>query len=424
MLGATGSSDATIWTRANGEYAVDVLLAADKYFRKPALASRLVAKRQNDFVNVHRITGLQAGTRYFYRILVNQGRHLGDWARRIPDQAYLPPFEFRTAPDPGQKSVFRIAFGSCARIEADWQQPIWDAVAMWKPDLFFWLGDNIYADSDSPVVIADQYRRQRAVGSMQKVLRTTPQLAIWDDHDYSRNDHDRTSPVKEASLQIFKQYWANPAYGQRDVPGIFFQYSYGGVDFFFLDNRYYRDPNDRSDGANKTMLGKQQKDWLKKGLKNSTAPFKLLIAGGGWSKAKGTAMDSWAAFLTERNEIFSFIHANQISGVVLLSGDTHFGELNAIPWSENGGYDFYDLVSSPLAQNTSSAYINQEPELRIRTPYSGSTNFGVVDFDMKAKIPSLEFQLVNVQGGSVWRPFSLRADELVNGKMSWQTKKI
>ena len=42
--------------------------------------------------------------------------------------------------------VQRIAFGSCAK---HWQaQPIWDAVIEKKPDLFLFLGDNIYADTD------------------------------------------------------------------------------------------------------------------------------------------------------------------------------------------------------------------------------------------------------------------------------------
>ena len=42
--------------------------------------------------------------------------------------------------------VERIAFGSCAK---HWQpQPIWDAIIEKEPDLFLFLGDNIYADTD------------------------------------------------------------------------------------------------------------------------------------------------------------------------------------------------------------------------------------------------------------------------------------
>jgi len=59
--------------------------------------------------------------------------------------------------------------------------------------------------------------------------------------------------------------------------------------------------------------------------------------------------DSWGAYLTERNELFDFIRDEKIEGVVCISGDSHMGELNCIPRSQDGGYDIYDFCSSPLA---------------------------------------------------------------------------
>ena len=47
--------------------------------------------------------------------------------------------------------------------------------------------------------------------------------------------------------------------------------------------------------------------------------------------------------MVERNEIFDFIR-DEISAGVCISGDSHMGELNCIPWSERGGYDFYDFL--------------------------------------------------------------------------------
>lgn len=47
--------------------------------------------------------------------------------------------------------IQRIAFGSCAK---HWQpQPIWDAVIAKKPDLFIFLGDNIYAKAPNSMRI-------------------------------------------------------------------------------------------------------------------------------------------------------------------------------------------------------------------------------------------------------------------------------
>ena len=149
--------------------------------------------------------------------------------------------------------------------------------------------------------------------------------------------------------------------------------------------------------------------------------FKVLVAGGGWHKGKGIGADSWASFINERNRIFNFIRDQGISGVVFLSGDTHVGELNAIPWSAEGGYDFYDLASSPLAQKTPDSWLERRPERRIRPVYFQGSNFGLVDFFFEPT-PRLVYRLIDTEGRSVWEPFELRADELVNGVASWQDK--
>jgi hypothetical protein len=53
-------------------------------------------------------------------------------------QNYWPPLP--TGP------ISRIAFGSCAK---QWQhQPIWDTVIAAQPDLFLFIGDAVYADTD------------------------------------------------------------------------------------------------------------------------------------------------------------------------------------------------------------------------------------------------------------------------------------
>jgi alkaline phosphatase D len=124
----------------------------------------------------------------------------------------------------------------------------------------------------------------------------------------------------------------------------------------------------------------------------------------------------------ERNEIFDFIRDEKINGVVLISGDTHVAELNAIPWSKNGGYDFYDLASSPLAQDTVDSWLPRRPERRIRQVYFGSVNFGLLTFDMTAADPVLEYNAINYWGESVWDPFRIRASELTNGVTTWETK--
>src|SRR5690606_28729831 len=125
--------------------------------------------------------------------------------------------------------------------------------------------------------------------------------------------------------------------------------------------------------------------------------------------------DSWASFIAERDELFEFIRQNSVGGVVLCSGDTHVAELNAIPWSEKGGYDFYDLVSSPLAQTPSPSWLDRKPEMRIRQAFAGSPNFGLLTFRMQPE-PVLSYNVINQLGEAVWPRFEILASELRNGK--------
>lgn len=365
------------------------------------------------FSCVFTLTGLRPGTLYDYRILINGKPDPYTGHRHLP--------QFRTPALAADMQRFSVGFGSCARYAQDHEQLIWKALLRHRPDWFFWTGDNIYNDSADLETMADEYLRQRAVANYQDVAASIPQLAIWDDHDFGFNNSDGRNPIKQDALRIFKNVWANPAYGLPDADGVFFEYNYGGVDFFFLDGRYYRDPNKAPDQPQKTMLGRRQKDWLKERLVRSTAPFKVLVSGSGWSAAKGAGGDSWASYLHERNELFEFIRRENIGGVVLVSGDTHVAELNAIPWSEHGGYDMYDLVSSPLAQVTTTTWLDRRPERRIRQAFAGSTNFGLLNFELTAE-PTLTFNAVDYMGATAWEPFTVRASELQNGVSTWLEK--
>ena len=409
MIGGVTPDSITFWGRASGEFDVDVEYSTDPHFGAPMRSASVRATADADFTVRVKVTGLSPATRYYYRLRVDG----------IADRYRLTPFWTRTAP--ASPSAFRVAFGSCARHQLDAEQPVFRAIAAAEPDLFFWLGDNIYADTSSPWVLAEDYRRQRAIASSQPLLRTVPQLAIWDDHDFGLNNSDWSNPNRETSLTAFRNYWANPAFGLPDCPGVFFQYAYGGVDFFMLDGRYYRTPNKEPDGPGKTLLGECQGAWLRQALAASRAPFKVLVCGSGWSSEDGPTGDTWGAFLRERDALFDFIRDRGIEGVFCLSGDTHFGEVNCMPWSERSGYDIYDFVSSPLAQGTGTSFLDGDPEMRIRLPYFRTVNFGLLDFEW-APEPKVTFSLRDVRGDRALESLTLTPAELKNGVSSWRSK--
>ena len=412
MAGAATSTAISVWVMMSGALPIRLEVSKAADFSQSMVSEEHIPAGRLNHCCVLTIGGLAPDTPYYYRLRVD-----GE-----PDKyqsAKLPP-KTKTAPRIGTETPFRFAFGSCARIQRDPVQPIWRSLANAAPDLFLWLGDNIYADTLDRRVMALEYQRQRGVAAFHRFGAEVPQLAIWDDHDFGLNNHDRTNPIKTMALDAFRQYWANPSYGLPDTTGVFFKHTYGATDFFCLDGRMYRDPNAATDEPDKTLLGKDQLSWLKTSLKESKAVFKILACGSGWTKAKGTGGDSWASFLHERNALFDFIRDERIDGVVLISGDTHCAELNCIPWSSQGGYDFYDLVSSPLAQNATLSWMNRAPEKRIRTPYSGSANAGLVTIEFNPE-PRLRYEVITSDGQSPMAPLTLRLSELTNGVTSWPT---
>jgi len=407
MLGSGSPTSIRIWMRGSGDFRYAVQYATSRDFENASVTPEQTAQKRHDYTLVFEIDGLEPGTRYFYRLLA-EGRVSKYQRDRLPASFETPPEEH---------GRFRVATGSCARAQASGLQPIWDVVSRLEPDLFFWTGDNIYGDALDPDILAEEYRRQREVRSIIPVLAHVPQLATWDDHDYGLNNHDRTSPGKRDALRVFKRYWPNPSYGLPDTAGIFFSYGYRGVDFFFIDNRYHRDPNKAPNGPGKTMLGDAQFEWLVDGLERSEAVFKVIVSGSGFNSAKGPTGDAWSAFLHERDRLFNEIAERGINGVVLFSGDTHAAELNRIESPHPLGYPFYEIASSPLAQEpTSSRPPLSGREARLRDYYNRAANAGVIDFDTSGDDPSIRANVVNQYGEYVWDTLEIRASDLRVGK--------
>jgi alkaline phosphatase D len=413
MVGVVTDTEAKIWVRTSGAFTVEIVYDVTPDFSSAKKTEPVVVEKANDYTEIITISGLEPSTEYFYEIRLDgiKDRYLKK----------LKPLSFHTAPPIGEAADLRIAFGSCPKWQDDRVQPIWPWVVHHEPDIFFWIGDNIYGDTLDPDILREEYRRQREVWGLQPLIQNTSNLAIWDDHDFGLNNHDRTNPIKEGAYEAFADYWPNPSYGLPDVKGLFFTYTWGQVEFFVLDDRWYRDPCEDPDTPEKTMLGAAQYEWLTEKLEASTAVFKVLVAGGGWGKGKGIGGDSWAGYPHERDRLFDFIRDSEITGVVLMSGDSHVGELNVIPWSNRGGYDLYDMVSSPLAQVMADSWLERRPEQRIWPVYFQGSNFGLIDFEM-GDDPTMSFRLVDTFGRVVRGPFEVRASELVNGVKSWPDK--
>ena len=400
MVGSIESESVTIWARVAGPSVLNIRYSDQPSFFNAQLTSQIIATKENDYCVTAKIDGLRPNSFYYYQVLVDG------------EPVDYDGYPLLTAPSKEMRTKFSIGFGSGARSDKDGLQAIWLQVQNARPNAFFWLGGNEAFSELSPEFQAEEYRRQRSIPFLQPLLRSITQLSTW--------DAPATLPQDELadSLEIFQRYWPNPAFGTEEAPGSYFNYQYGGVDFIFLDTYSYRDEDDHS-----TILGEVQMKWLQQQLSQSEATFKVLLSGSSWSNLAAENHNTWTAYPEERKGLFSYIRENEIDGIVLLSGDDDEAEIKAIPMSREGGYDFYELVSSPLAQIPAPDYTEDNTAvIAIEEPYADSMNFGTLTFDMAEDDPVVSLKVINVFGENVFPEFELRASELTNGQTSWKSK--
>ena len=387
MLGYTGPDKARIWLKASSATQSGIIIGEAEDLHDGQIFKGPELTIETEYVGIVEVIGLKPATRYFYKPVLDR-------------QVYPePPFSFVTAPPKGFQTRVRFAFisgiGDFEKYIEQWRRPIirsWQELSRIPINFLLQLGDNVYAGSTEPEVQRRIYYWHRRLSAFQKVMAVTPTLAIWDDWDYADNDSDGTAPGKERSLRTFKEFWANPSYGEASNPGIYFRFSWGDVDFFMLDGRYHRSPNNSKDDGQKTMLGRAQLMWLKQGLAESQATFKFLVSGSQWNSKEKT--DSWRSFMRERNELFQFIIDKGIEGVVLLSGDRHL----------TAGYliqeRFVEISSCPFASENHGLLYNPGEMFML---HDKGNFFVVIEVDPKAAQPNLIFEVHQIGKGIVRR---------------------
>ena len=379
MVGSATRTTAVIWARTAFETDVAVRYGDDPSMKDAKESATESAKRSSD-LTVHIPLGdLKPDTRYFYE-LTSRG-------------SASPRHSFKTAPANGAK--FRIAFGSCAGFPG---QVIFRAVRQTKPDLLLMLGDNTYANANELDVIRSYYQKSRAESDFATLIAETPTWAIWDDHDFLGNDLDGRTPGKDHALQAFREYWANTSTPNTRQRGIWYRFLWGNVEFFMLDDRYWRNV------VKGSMLGPTQRRWLWDSLKQSTAMFKVIASGSVWNPQKHD--DSWNEFPEERRLLFEHIATNKIAGAVLMSGDIHHGEV----WKmkNEAPYPIYEFVSSPLAMRASDCTGETAERLGC---YGGGNMFSTLDVDTVSTPATLHVEMHD-EGGKVLFSHNISVDEI------------
>jgi hypothetical protein len=288
------------------------------------------------------VTGLAANTPYFYGIEAD-GRLL-DAGRG----------EARTFPAPGTAASFSIWFGSC-----QWTVPADSTYAAMlaktgphgRALLGVHMGDLHYRDWGPTTTAADvfaQYMTSLGSASMAPTLAKIPWTYMWDNHDWGGDTSDRTAvagPIVAAGYRKVIPSYTLPA---SDGRGGYFSWVVGRVRFIQLDTRSYRDPQTNPDGPTKTMLGSEQKGWLKARLLDPE-PVKIICGQYYWRQDNANS-GRWGSYATEFTELNTFIAANNVKNIYVIFGDRH--ALCADNGSASGAYGIPQAGGAPFQQGS------------------------------------------------------------------------
>jgi len=309
-----------------------------------------------------------------------------------------------------EASAFTVAFGSCAH--QDKPQPILKTAAAHGPDLFIFLGDNIYGDTHDMNVLRAKYNKWMSKTEYRELKASTRIMATWDDHDYGQNDAGRHYPEKEKSKELFLDYFGEPEDSdRRNHDGIYhseiIEWDGKSIQVILLDTRTFRDKllpyngtRDQDDRfkyrmdyspyttPDSTLLGEEQWEWLEQQLRKKADA--RIIASSTQFAISHNGYEAWANFPHEQKRMLKLIGATEANGVLFISGDVHYGEVSRI--DENGyTYPIYDVTASGITQKWRFATPNDN---RVKGPVM-QNHFGLLEFDLNARIPVIRIRIID-----------------------------
>ncbi|WP_085316475.1 alkaline phosphatase D family protein [Derxia lacustris] len=283
------------WTRASratgtDDVAVRLEVASDAAFATVVARADLTAQSRYDFTVRHKVTGLVAGTRYWYRFVAGSDTSAIGRAKTAPAAASSP-------------AQLRFAYFTCQ----DWTVNHWQAMSLMAAedlDFVVHLGDYIYetigqafqsgaaepahtalsfpdgtalGSGKYATTVADYrslYRRYRGDARLQTVHASFPAIVIWDDHEFTDDawkDHqtytnanleqlDRRRSANQAWAEYMPVDWGDVGFdlntaGYENIR-IYRSFDFGNLmSLVMTDERLYRDDHTVNEAQYASLTG-------------------------------------------------------------------------------------------------------------------------------------------------------------------------
>lgn len=313
-------------------------------FAQSTRSNWIEAGAEHDFIVRTKALGLKPGTLYHYRLVLGATRETANPG---------PTRSFTTLASSGSVS---FCMGSCMNYHAFMHgkangggpvtateedrrlgYPSFAAMTALKPDFFIGTGDIVYYDHPSQTAartlpeLRRKWHEQFRFPRLIEFFARTPAYWSKDDHDFRFNDADLRGeklPAPATGIEIFREQMPMFEASDRTTPTYRTHRVHRHLQLWFMEGRDYRSPNKMPDGPEKSIWGREQRDWLQRTLKESDAVWKVIITPtpmvGPDRNSKTDNHTNLAGFKHEADSFFKWLADNDLHNVLTFCGDRHW----------------------------------------------------------------------------------------------------
>jgi alkaline phosphatase D len=285
---------------------------------KPVSSDWKIAAEKTDFTTRFYLAGLQPATDYSVKVESKSGTAFKG--------------RFKTAP--AVEAVVPITFAVVTGQDFDRRDDLLKGhkiyPQMQKLGLVFFVhtGDIEYYDKPRPYATNLEFARFKmarmyGLPNLVEFHKAMPSYFIKDDHDTTKNDAWPKKAYGELTwlqgLELFREHFPVLEKNYRTI-------RWGkDLQIWLVEGRDFRSPNTMADGPDKSIWGKEQKEWFFRTVKESDAAFKVLISPTPIvGPDRGNKNDNHAneGFTHEGDEVRKFIAAQK--NMFVACGDRHW----------------------------------------------------------------------------------------------------
>lgn len=313
--GAVTDTSVTVTYVLAGTTTARLAIATDAALSAPTFSA--AAAPDPDGVVKLTVTGLTPSTLYHYGVAPNDGPVLPGGRGQVT-----------TFPPAHRPADFSLAFGSCqfnTPSDTTFAAILARSGPAGRALQLIHMGDLHYQDWDAGTTreqVYTQYMASLSSTSMAPLLAAVPINHLWDNHDWGGDDSDRTAPAGDVVAATYRQVFATYPLEASDGRGGYHSWVIGRIRMIQLDTRSYRDPQSGTETGTKTMLGLEQKQWLKD-LLTGPEPVKIICGQYPW-RDDGDGSGRWGSYSAEFAELADYLNATVPGRVYVIFGDRHY----------------------------------------------------------------------------------------------------